>query len=69
MQETRKFRLSHTCPVDPPLEIAASLDATFLNRHEVIAARRNLQCSVNRSRVGLPLGRGAWMNVEGEGTW
>ena len=33
----KKFRLSHTHPVDPPMETAASLDATFLNRHEVIA--------------------------------
>lgn len=34
----RKFRLSHTSPVDPPLETAAALDASFLNRYEVVLA-------------------------------
>lgn len=36
--EDRKFRLSHTSPVDPPLETAAALDASFLNRYEVVLA-------------------------------
>lgn len=35
--EDQKFRLSHTAPVDLPLETAASLDATFSNRHELVA--------------------------------
>ncbi|CAE7461574.1 unnamed protein product, partial [Symbiodinium natans] len=34
--EERKFRVSHTCPVDPPMETAASLDGSFLSRDEVV---------------------------------
>eukprot|EP00434_Breviolum_minutum_P023430 symbB.v1.2.020666.t2/scaffold1753.1/size103005/2 len=39
-EESRKFRLSHRAPVDLPLETSASLDARFLNRHEVIVSQR-----------------------------
>eukprot|EP00913_Durusdinium_trenchii_P016643 g15643.t1 len=52
-EETRKFRLSHTCPVDPPLEIAASLDATFLNRHEVIVARKLFDKCMSTGSFGM----------------
>eukprot|EP00438_Fugacium_kawagutii_P006246 Skav233497 [mRNA] locus=scaffold6564:10197:12447:- [translate_table: standard] len=37
--DDQKFRLSHTAPVDMPLETAASLDATFLNKHELVATQ------------------------------
>lgn len=38
--ESRKFQLSHRAPVEMPLEMAASLDAGFLNRHQVIVIQR-----------------------------
>ena len=34
----RKFKLSHTAAVNPPMETSHSLDASFLNRHEVVVA-------------------------------
>ncbi|CAE7939599.1 unnamed protein product, partial [Symbiodinium necroappetens] len=36
--EERKFRVSHTHPVEPPMETAASLDGSFLCREEVVQA-------------------------------
>ncbi|CAJ1412835.1 unnamed protein product, partial [Effrenium voratum] len=38
--EDRKFRLSHTAPVDPPMETSASLDSSFIGRHETVMARK-----------------------------
>ena len=35
---SRKFRLSHRAPVDPPMETSTALGASFLNRHEVVLA-------------------------------
>lgn len=34
----RKFRLSHTAPVNPPMETSNALDHSFLQRNEVILA-------------------------------
>ncbi|CAE7236086.1 unnamed protein product [Symbiodinium sp. KB8] len=37
--EERKFRLSHTAPVNPPMETAASLDSGFLRRSQIRVVR------------------------------
>ena len=37
--EERKFRLSHTAPVDAPMETAASLDSSFLRRSQIKVVR------------------------------
>jgi len=37
--EERKFRLSHTAPVNPPMETAASLDSGFLRRSQIRIVR------------------------------
>lgn len=51
--EDKKFRLSHTHPVDPPMETAASLDATFLNRHEVIVAYKLFNHCISNGGFGI----------------
>ena len=36
-EDERKFRLSHSTPVNPPMETAASLDSSFLRRSQMKA--------------------------------
>ena len=36
-EDERKFRLSHSAPVNPPMETAASLDSSFLRRSQMKA--------------------------------
>eukprot|EP00435_Cladocopium_sp_Y103_P044752 s424_g12.t1 len=51
--EDQKFRLSHTAPVDLPLETAASLDATFLNRHELVVAHKLFNYCLSTGGFGV----------------
>lgn len=51
--EDRKFRLSHTAPVVPPLETAASLDATFLNRNEVVVVHKLFNHCLSTGGFGM----------------
>lgn len=39
LPEEKKFRLSHRCLVDPPMELALALDASFLQRSEMQVIR------------------------------
>ena len=52
-EESRKFRLSHTCPVDVPMETAASLDKSFLNRHEVVVAEKLFSYCLSTGSFGI----------------
>lgn len=38
-EDERKFRLSHSAPVNPPMETAASLDSSFLRRSQMKVVR------------------------------
>lgn len=38
-EDERKFRLSHSTPVNPPMETAASLDSSFLRRSQMKVVR------------------------------
>lgn len=51
--EDQKFRLSHTAPVDLPLETAASLDATFSNRHELVVAQKLFNYCLSTGGFGV----------------
>ncbi|CAE7328171.1 unnamed protein product [Symbiodinium sp. CCMP2456] len=61
--EERRFKLSHTSPVEPPLETAASLDSSFLRRGEIGLVRkvydeceRQRDFSLSHADVGRALG-------------
>ncbi|CAE7461580.1 unnamed protein product, partial [Symbiodinium natans] len=48
-----RFKLSHTAPVDPPMETAASLDSAFLTRSEIGIARDVLEFCLSECNFAI----------------
>ena len=57
LPEEKKFRLSHRSLVDPPMELALALDASFLQRSEMQVIREIFRhCESRHSRAGHQTG-------------